>query len=164
MDYSSIRAICKSCGHTAVLGWDDVKRAAGDHLSNVSAINDNVLSKLANRLRCTNCNAKNVKFLIEGTDGRVTVLDSPQRRLCVDCKKPISSKRLELAPRARRCVRCERRIRGGDEKDGIYYCRICGAPMVWRVPRPPNRAEKFLGCSNYPKCRYTMSEMKKKPR
>ena len=38
-------------------------------------------------------------------------------------------------------------------------CPKCGSPLVTRIARRGNTAEKsFLGCSGFPKCRYTKSE------
>ncbi len=44
-----------------------------------------------------------------------------------------------------------------DPEENAQTCQKCGSAMVVRVAKKGNRAgEKFLGCSNFPRCRFTM--------
>ncbi|MFA6755961.1 MAG: type I DNA topoisomerase [Bacilli bacterium] len=49
-------------------------------------------------------------------------------------------------------------------KDPLEYtgenCPLCGSPLVYRV----SRNGKFVGCSNYPKCKYIKKEPKEPPK
>ena len=45
------------------------------------------------------------------------------------------------------------------EKTG-ENCPNCGAPLVYRYNK---KGEKFIGCSNFPKCRYVKAEEKEEP-
>lgn len=43
-----------------------------------------------------------------------------------------------------------------EDKSKIEYCPNCGSELVVRIAkRGTNAGDKFYGCSNYPKCKYT---------
>ena len=43
-----------------------------------------------------------------------------------------------------------------EDKSKIEYCPSCGSELVVRIAkRGTNAGDKFYGCSNYPKCKYT---------
>jgi ssDNA-binding Zn-finger/Zn-ribbon topoisomerase 1 len=82
------------------------------------------------------------------------------QRLCVVCKKPIAAERLEAAPEATRCVKCQSSAEApGDPRRSGETCPRCRAKgiqsmLVWRRARDPEISGEFLGCSRYPHCQY----------
>ena len=81
-------------------------------------------------------------------------------RLCELCGKPISADRIEALPNTTKCVECQNadEHRKDTDNDDMGSCPRCGCPLVWRHGAPAGSTTKyFIGCSAFPKCRYTTS-------
>ncbi len=83
-------------------------------------------------------------------------------RICGRCGQAISPDRLEVFPDATFCKRCQENAEheqtDSDAKD--LYCPRCAnrglkSKLVYRQARDPEIRGHFLGCSNFPDCRYT---------
>ena len=81
-------------------------------------------------------------------------------RLCELCGKPIHADRIEALPNTTKCVECQRtgeRREDPDDSD-LGFCPRCSSPLVWRHGAPAGSTTKyFIGCSAFPKCRYSSS-------
>lgn len=79
-------------------------------------------------------------------------------KLCKHCFNQIPPQRLEAVPGIEICISCAEKQERGEQiipsDNGI--CDRCGADMVWRYARKKGTTRYFLGCSKYPKCRYTV--------
>jgi hypothetical protein len=74
---------------------------------------------------------------------------------CVDGGQVIPEARLVAVPRAVRCL--ERQSRAEEKpspREVLHPCSICGNKLVWRY-RKNGTADYFIGCTNFPRCRYT---------
>lgn len=78
-------------------------------------------------------------------------------RLCVACGEPIPLNRLRAAPETPFCVLCQKERESGGPREQPVYCKECGAEMVWRVRESTLPTKYFLGCSNYPRCRFVIA-------
>jgi len=81
-------------------------------------------------------------------------------RLCELCGKPIHADRIEALPNTTKCVECQNadEHRKDTDNDDMGSCPRCGCPLVWRHGAPAGSTTKyFIGCSAFPKCRYTTS-------
>lgn len=89
--------------------------------------------------------------------------ESKLARSCEYCGKPIPEMRLEAVPTATSCVGCQEASENGTlDKEEIQYCPRCEEKgrgtfeLVWRyVNRTDLPTKHFLGCNNYPSCKYT---------
>ena len=80
--------------------------------------------------------------------------------LCKLCGKPIPADRIEALPDTTKCVECQNadEHRKDTDNDDMGSCPRCGCPLVWRHGAPAGSTTKyFIGCSAFPKCRYTTS-------
>lgn len=82
-------------------------------------------------------------------------------RACDDCGYVIPRQRLEAVPNAVRCIKCQENSENSSRSshDSGHYCPSCkkkglNAKLVWRRPRDQTRSDQFLGCINYPECKY----------
>jgi uncharacterized protein YifE (UPF0438 family) len=83
---------------------------------------------------------------------------------CERCGNSISRERLEVFPNARKCIRCQN-LEDSSEftTDSVdLFCPRCAdkglrSKLVYRQARDPEIRGHFLGCSNFPDCRYTES-------
>ncbi len=97
----------------------------------------------------------------EDTDDTGAVVDIPVRA-CVGCGRPIPPERLGAIPDAIRCVPCQQRTEStrSDWRVSEVECPRCASRgvksrMVWRTARDPAKfSGYFLGCSQFPECRY----------
>ena len=141
------RLRCKRCRYERVCDRDllnDLGKREGRYLAGPTA-----LKKLAPRLKCSRC----------GKKGQVEFVGAIKARPHRDPDKPSSIK----------CVLCGRRTRdfrndkcsvcaiqgepGGNRGGGS--CPRCGGMLETR-DRRAGRTSYFIGCSNYPRCRYTV--------
>ena len=91
---------------------------------------------------------------------KATSAYSVASRLCELCGKPISAVRIEALPNTTKCVECQNadEHRKDTDNDDLGSCPRCGCPLVWRQGAPAGSTTKyFIGCSAFPKCRYTTS-------
>lgn len=88
------------------------------------------------------------------------VAENVPLRLCQGCGKPIHPLRLEIMPDASLCADCQR-DEEQPEKPPTPVAKTCPnctrralrGVMVWRTNQD---GRYFLGCSNYPRCTFTI--------
>jgi len=134
---------CTSCNHSVELAEEDASRIF-THF-NVDPANklEDVLSNRLQNLKCKKCG-----------DHQAVV-----SRLCLECGSPIPDERIEFYPEATLCVRCQELLESTqpDHPSDIDYgtCPRCGKKLAQRLSKKTSPATYFIGCSGYPKCRYT---------
>jgi superfamily I DNA/RNA helicase/predicted RNA-binding Zn-ribbon protein involved in translation (DUF1610 family) len=81
-----------------------------------------------------------------------------QIKLCKHCFTPIPQQRLEAIPGIDICISCKEKLERGEQivTSDTGICERCGADMVWRYAKKTGTTRYFLGCSKYPKCRFTV--------
>jgi ssDNA-binding Zn-finger/Zn-ribbon topoisomerase 1 len=78
-------------------------------------------------------------------------------RVCASCGKIILKARMKRFPYAKVCVPCKEAKANPTVTaigPNLGKCPKCGWKLVWRESRSYRAGESFLGCSNYPKCRF----------
>ncbi|TAK04557.1 hypothetical protein EPO44_06580 [bacterium] len=152
------RLVCGVCGHEKPVtsAWLEDLRAIAEREG--APPESDVFNYFLARLTCSQCRAKNVQLHWESpaTD---ELDDSEPARTCSVCSKPIPLTRLQALPSATRCVRCQENSEQGLETtEEPVYCKQCGARMVWRVRTSVLPTKYFLGCSNFPRCRFVIAD------
>ena len=156
---------CVSCNHSAGTTFHDLEQKVGErvHLANVN--------QLYHRLHCAACGATDV--LVSDASGR-TLVDPRNLVECRKCSYPIEHPRLQTNPNTNVCASCAKQgakpnlnqthlpevitlDRDRIPKD-LRNCPDCGKNTVLRQNR--RTLERFIGCSGFPYCRWTMSEIK----
>lgn len=81
---------------------------------------------------------------------------------CSRCQEPISPDRLEVFPDSLLCRRCQENVELQQDAPDVedLYCPRCAergleSKLVYRKARDPEISGYFLGCANFPDCRYT---------
>jgi len=104
---------------------------------------ETVLRKRLDNLQCEKCGAHKAAV----------------SRLCSDCGNPIPDERVEIYPEATLCVLCQEQLESAKpvHQADIDYgtCPRCGKKLAQRLSKKTTPASYFIGCSGYPKCRYT---------
>ena len=144
---------CSGCNHQATVEAETLESRLDRPLSIAS------VGSLYGRLRCSACGNKEIR--IGDADGRA-LIDPAAITPCRACGCPIPLPRLEALPHTDLCVLC-----GEDEarhRPARPYpqppahkrkCPRCGSPTV--VRQNSEDEEFFLGCTSFPKCRWTDS-------
>ena len=115
-----------------------------------------VLAYFLHRFKCSQCQAKNLKVVQEEVAPQPAD-DDNAGALCTKCGEAISLKRLRAAQGTPFCIRCQEEFEKGPGKDEFDLCEKCGARMVQRVRESVLPSKYFLGCSNYPRCRFVIA-------
>jgi DNA-directed RNA polymerase subunit RPC12/RpoP len=146
------RLVCKSCGHDRILdaAWMEELRSRAPQ-TEIETQPDQLLP----RFRCGQCQAKNCEILHEHSFS--TLVQPVRAPLCTQCGETIPHSRLKAVPGTPFCVRCQGQFEQPQKQDEPVYCNRCGAMMVLRVRESILPTKYFLGCSNYPRCRFVIS-------
>jgi DNA-directed RNA polymerase subunit RPC12/RpoP len=152
------RLVCRDCGHERVLtqAWIDELRARAPAMD---CHNTELVSRFLHQFRCSNCQTKNVEHLqaIQEELDRQPADNDELSLLCAQCGETIPVTRLQAVPGTPFCVRCQEQFEHGPPEEKPAHCEQCGAKMVQRVRKSPLPTKYFLGCSNYPRCRFVIA-------
>jgi len=166
---------CRSCGHERKLDESFIVDLSVK-LDRLFLTIDYIEKNLC-RFKCSKCGGKDIVIIRLPAHDRMrrellrssnTKADSKKWqvgkaaskliKVCVTCGKPIPSDEFKKTPKAQRCFYCqksyENKIRSSNKE--AIFCKICGSEMVWRL-RNASPSKYFLGCSNYPKCKYVIA-------
>lgn len=81
--------------------------------------------------------------------------DPAIHKLCSGCEKVIPAARLRHFPDEVVCARCKDALQKPDDSDhDLGKCPRCGSNLVWRESRSFKAGEHFVGCGNFPKCKF----------
>lgn len=135
---------CKNCNYKRFLDDELLEKFAAIKKVPLETFDAAYLQSLSGQFRCKECQSKDTVVYLS--------------RSCLTCDKPIPLKRLDAAPKTKRCVPCQERYDKG-ETEPIDYgtCDRCGAPMTLRL-RKATPTKYFLGCSTYPKCGFMVTK------
>lgn len=154
----SRRLVCRACGYERIptAAWIDQLRARAP---GTDCGNTELLARLLHQFRCSNCQAKNVDLVqeIQEKPDRGPANDGDLSPLCAQCGEVIPIKRLRAVPGTPFCVRCQEGHEHGPPEEEPVNCKQCGAKMVWRIRTSVLPTKYFLGCSNYPRCRFVIA-------
>ena len=148
------RLVCRTCGHERILTpvWIDELRA---NAPGVAAESD-LLVHFLRRFRCSECQAKDVD-VVRDEEAAKRAGDANGSPLCAECGEAIPLKRLRAMPGTPFCIGCQEEFEKGRPEEGHGPCKQCGAKMVLRVRESVLPTKYFLGCSNYPRCRFVIA-------
>ena len=151
------RLVCRACGYERILtpAWIDELRARVPEIDCESE----ALARFLHLFRCSHCQTKDVELVPEVREERVQkpADDGDLSPLCTECGEAIAVKRLRAVPGTPFCIRCQEQFEHGQLKEEPVYCNECGAKMAWRIRESILPAKYFLGCSNYPRCRFVIA-------
>lgn len=108
-----------------------------------------LLRSNVSRLSCDQC--ASIGLLIAPADDRDD--DWQQAVVCEVCRKPIPLERLEIFPKAKRCVACQDVADRGEDQDEPDFCPKCGALVELRVSRASGITRYKQFCTGTPSCR-----------
>ena len=153
------RLLCKNCSHERELDIELIRLISNRIQIDVSSIFLSTIIENLQLFKCRKCNSKNI---ILSTSSGKFVEEGFKCNRCLNCDEQIPISRLSINLNAEYCVDCQNLLEQGEldkstssvEKE---YCKRCGAEMVWRFRSRGGTGVYFLGCSRYPKCRYTIS-------
>lgn len=142
---------CCNCGHTAIIGSELAESHLGEPISMA------VVGRLFGKLVCKACSSREVR--ISDAAGRV-IVDPQSLTLCKVCGFPIALPRIAALPSTNICAACA--AEGAKPPTvphfpqppaGLERCPRCSRPTVVRQ----NKEDQgyFLGCTSYPRCRWT---------
>jgi hypothetical protein len=149
--FAKILLECSECRRQASLDAASVEFRLDEPLSMKNA------SLLYGKLRCSNCASREIK--IRDDVGRV-LIDPASLTRCRVCGEPIPLPRLKAMPGTDRCVRCA--VEGAKHPVAPPYpqppvdkqtCPRCTSPTIVRQNNEDQHY--FLGCTGFPKCRWT---------
>ena len=180
MDRSRLRIRCEGCGRARYVtealfeDWPDQQAMSEKDERSVKEF----LEQELHRLKCKNCGErgqarlKEVKVhrTVEAPPASESDLDTRRgrnqssdrvewndrvARSCERCTRGIRPTRLRLRPNIRLCEECEQlSAEEAEAQANTPPCPRCGSKLVLRMPRGTETAY-FLGCTSYPRCRYT---------
>lgn len=144
---------CAECNHRVTIEAEVLESRLDRPLSMAS------VGSLWGRMRCGRCGTREIR--ISDAAGRA-LIDPAAITPCRTCGCPIPLPRLEALPDTDVCVLCR-------EEEGNHLpapphpqppanerkCPRCGSPTV--VRQNSDNHEFFLGCTSFPKCRWTRS-------
>lgn len=148
--------LCKHCGRKVLLTNDLLARILNNNRINDSSLTEQDFSLLTSMLKCTCCGKKNAEVFLTGSLKEKLFCNSLPAVTCKICNNPIPEERLRAVPGTDMCVNCkDNDEKGLLNKSEPYFCKRCGAKMVWRFTKQVLPTRYFLGCSRFPSCRYT---------
>lgn len=146
MEYISktlVSITCASCNHLVEFTQDDAPKIFTHFDKDPANSLENILRKRINNLRCEKCGAHQAVV----------------SRLCLECGSTIPDERIDIYPEVNLCVQCQELIESAkpvhqaDIDHGT--CPRCGKKLTQRLSKKTSPTSYFIGCSGYPKCRYT---------
>ncbi len=148
---------CPDCQWQTTLGATDIAvrlRLLG-HLRRDSAPDEGVLEELfaqsAQNMTCPTC--KRVGLVVSDPADDDEFDDWQAAVLCDVCRGAIPPERLEVAPNAKRCVKCQTQAEEGTLPEEPDYCPRCGSLVELRVSRGSGITRYKRFCTGVPACR-----------
>jgi len=144
---------CRHCAHRGEIDGALLGQRLGEPLSIRS------VGQLYGRLRCSQCGASEVRVL---DDAGHPLLDPTAITPCVVCGQPIPLPRLSAMPNSNVCLACA--VDAAKQPLDPPYpmppadrqkCLRCGRSTIVRQNKEDE--DFFLGCTGFPKCRWTNS-------
>ena len=147
----NIRLECVNCGHVAVAEAEKLEEFLGE------ALTFNTVSTTYKYFRCTECDKSSARMF---DDTNRLLIDPESIAPCHVCHSPIIAPRLEVQPETNACAACA--------KEGAKppvdppcpqppasqkNCPRCGNQTI--VRQNSQDLYYFLGCTSFPKCRWT---------
>lgn len=151
---TSVLLRCVDCPREAVLTNDVFKDVTHEALEYASVAN------VWPRMHCKVC--KSHRVAVFGEDHRL-LIHPDLGRACEKCDKPILLPRLQAVPDARTCASCAADREYDNKKRDAYVPqppqRLAKCPCAVHAPTVVRKNSKtgnlFVGCSEYPRCRWT---------
>jgi hypothetical protein len=141
---------CKGCGRESTVDGAALQGRSSEPLTLAN------VGRLYGRLRCSACSSREVQISDEA--GRL-LIDPNALTRCRLCALPIPLPRLQAMPGANTCAACAADLSGAappprhpQPPADKTRCPRCGHPTVVRENEDQ---EYFLGCTGFPKCRWT---------
>ena len=157
-----IKFNCHECSNTESLDYDYLN----ENLKSDDALNLSNISELVRSFICSKCRQKSFEIL--DVDG-VLLFDTNNNVSCEICDLPIPFPRLSASPGTKRCVNCQNS--GEGLSLGVQFpsvptglrgkCPSCQKKRdkgIVVVYQNSNDKSFFLGCSNFPSCRWSSNE------
>ena len=150
---------CLECGHSVIRERSYLLGLVGD-------IKDPKISNLNSvmmRFKCSKCLGRLVRL----KSGLTVYFDSSRIISCVSCKLPIPIPRIELVSNASTCADCAEEANESIAKGTLFpnvpigmrgKCPTCekkAAKGIVVVYQNAKDKEFFLGCSGFPRCRWS---------
>ena len=133
---------CGDCGFIRKITEDYVSMINKQYnYENITDIEE-FLRTNSHRLKCK-CGKKNASII----------------RRCHICNQTIAEERIESIPTINICFSCQVELESRslmDDDQDFGKCPRCGMKLVQRIRKKVIPAAYFVGCSGYPKCRYTV--------
>lgn len=148
---------CDACGWLTCCGQQEIERRlrALGLLRRAPHPPEDLVSELLNtnltRLKCDSCGLTGL--LLKPAKQTDAQDDWQQAALCQICNQPIPQDRLEVFPRATRCVACQDAEDRGVESVEPEFCPKCGALLELRVSRGGGITRYKEFCTGDPPCR-----------
>ena len=157
----NIHIQCQSCGHAAELGHSDARRTLNRELTH-----ENVPA-LFGALKCTRCGQRRPRILDEHREflygptptpaiAPPPAAARPEALQCIACGRVIDAFHLADKPGALLCASCEPGSNPPpypQPPPHLATCPRCRSTTVFR--QNSTDGDFFIGCSTYPKCRWT---------
>jgi Zn finger protein HypA/HybF involved in hydrogenase expression len=153
----SIQLECRSCGWWTLCGEAEITR----RLRKVGLFRRatdppeelvrEVLATHGSRLSCDRCHESGLVVRLDTEDAERGVWE--QVVVCEICREPIPPERLEIKPKATRCVACQEAADRGHSFVEPDYCPKCGSLLELRVSRGGGITRYKLWCTGNPSCR-----------
>lgn len=105
----------------------------------------------AGRLTCDQCHSSGL--VCNESPATDDEGDWQQAIVCELCRQPISPARVEVFPKARRCVGCQHLADRGEEPEELEFCEKCGSLVELRVSRAGGLTRYKRFCTGSPACR-----------
>ena len=156
-----LKVKCVDCHHTLTLASSELEEFT-EHEIKISNIN-----QFYNKLNCTSCSG--TALMIWDSNDRL-LFDPDHISECIHCLLPIEFPRIQALPETNICADCARKAAAGipafHQPETIKFdselvppkfkkCPSCKKTTILRTNR--RTKERFIGCSGFPKCRWTSS-------
>ena len=142
---------CKDCAHRAFADSEVIKRCLGEALSY------NNIAEIFSKFSCSKCKGRRVRAF---DDLDRLLIDSENIRRCQVCDLPILLLRIQTLPETAKCQTCA--DEGAQPRrpppyptppPSLSVCPRCKRKTIVRENSVDNNY--FIGCTGFPKCRWT---------
>lgn len=142
---------CSTCGHQSKINAIDLEDRIDDELT------FDTVGGILERFICRPCRGRSVKVY---DDSARLLIDSANLILCQSCGDPILLPRIGAVPGTTMCSGCAIESSALPKPSphpqppaDKTKCPRCGLPTI--VRQNPETSDYFLGCTGFPKCRWT---------
>ena len=151
---------CKKCDHESQINIEKLRQISRSLNMKLNNIFLTTITENKQKFTCLKCNSKDISII---TPKGELVEDGIRCNICLNCDEQIPFPRLLINPNASYCVECQEMLEHGEmltneENEEKIKCKRCSSEMVWRFRTKGGNGVYFLGCSNYPRCCFTMSK------